>query len=94
MIILHCRTCNGTGRISNEQFRICEALTSHETKRYFHLPIEKGSPDDEDQQQDDACNNVPATVECPVCRGVGEIAFDEDDWDLRIEADIEDTAVE
>ncbi|HIH26647.1 MAG TPA: hypothetical protein HA256_01385 [Methanoregulaceae archaeon] len=94
MIILHCRSCNGTGKVTNEQFRICQALRSHDTKRYFHLPMENGDPDDDAQRQHDACNSVPENVECPVCEGAGEIIFDEDDWELKIVADAEDAAVE
>lgn len=93
MIIIRCRTCNGTGEVTNEQYRICQALKSHETKRYFHLPMETESTDESDQQQD-ACNNVRETVECPVCEGAGEIAFDEDDWELRIVADADDAEPE
>ena len=46
MIILHCRTCNGTGEVTNEQFRICQALKSHATKRYFHLPMDEEAGDE------------------------------------------------
>jgi len=87
MIILHCRTCNGTGQVTNEQFRICQALKSHATKRYFHLPMDEEAGDENEPQHHDACNSVPEKVECPVCEGAGEIAFDEDDWDLKIVAD-------
>ena len=87
MIILRCRICNGTGEITNEQYRICEALKSHATKRYFHLPMDEAAGDEREPQKQEACNSVPETVECPVCEGVGEIMFDEDEWDLKIVAD-------
>ena len=38
----------------------------------------------ENEIEPDACNNVPETVPCPVCDGMGTIAFDDDDWDLQI----------
>ncbi len=41
MIILRCRACNGTGEVTNEQYRICQALKSHAAKRYFHYPMEE-----------------------------------------------------
>jgi rubredoxin len=87
MIILRCRTCNGTGEVTNEQYRISEALKSHATKRYFHLPKDEAAGDERETQKQEACNSVPEKVECPVCEGVGEIMFDEDEWDLKIVAD-------
>jgi RecJ-like exonuclease len=93
MIILRCRSCNGTGEVTNEQYKICQALKSHATKRYFHLPMDEAAGDEREPQQHDACNSVPEKVECPVCEGAGEIAFDEDDWELQIVAD-EDEHIE
>lgn len=92
MIILRCRRCNGTGQIPNEQYQICQALASHETKRYFHIPTDNQVGEDEERQHD-ACKNVPESVECPVCEGAGTIAFDDEDWEIRIVAD-EDTGTE
>lgn len=86
MIVLRCRRCHGTGLVPNEQFQICQALQSDETRRYFHIPTEDQGGEDEDRQHD-ACRNVPEMVECPVCEGTGTIAFDEDDWEIRIVAD-------
>ncbi len=88
MIVLKCRRCKGTGLIPNEQFQICQALPSHETRRYFHIPTGDQVGEDEDRQQD-ACRNVPESIECPVCEGAGTIVFDEDDWELRIVGDDE-----
>jgi RecJ-like exonuclease len=87
MIILQCRRCGGTGEIPNEQFRICQEL-SLETKRYFHIQTENVT-ENKDERQYDACRNVPEKIPCPVCDGVGIIAFDEDEWELRIVADEE-----
>jgi RecJ-like exonuclease len=78
MIILQCRRCNGTGKIPNEQFRICQELTP-ETRRYFHIQTEN-IIDDDDETQHDAC---------PACEGMGIITFDEEEWELRIVADEE-----
>jgi RecJ-like exonuclease len=86
MIILKCRVCNGTGEILNEQFQICQAISSHEIKRYFHLPTEDQVDEDTDRQHD-ACRNIPEKITCPVCEGNGSITFDEDEWELRIVAD-------
>lgn len=83
MIILRCRTCKGTGEIPNEQYRICQSLTSHDTKKYFHIMMEHTSENGEMMDQD-ACNNVPEMLPCPACDGVGTIAFDEEDWDLQV----------
>jgi RecJ-like exonuclease len=88
MIILQCRRCGGTGEITNEQFRICQEL-SPETKRYFHIQTEDVL-EEEDVRQHDACRNISEKIPCPNCDGVGIIAFDEDDWDLRIVADEEE----
>ncbi len=90
-ILLTCRLCKGTGEIPNEQYRICQALESHETRRYFHMKTED-TVADEDILESDGCNGVPETVECPVCDGAGQIEFDEDEWQLRIIADDEDAA--
>lgn len=92
MIVLTCRRCHGTGMVQNEQFQICEALPSDETRRYFHIPTEDQVGEEEDRQHD-ACRNVPEQVECPVCEGTGTIVFDEDDWEIRIVAD-EDSGTE
>jgi len=86
MIILRCRRCSGTGLIPNEQYHICQALPSEETKRYFHIPTEEQVGDDEDRQHD-ACRNVPEYVECPICDGAGTIAFEDEEWEVRIVAD-------
>jgi RecJ-like exonuclease len=83
MIILRCRICKGTGEIPNEQYKICQSLKSHKTKKYFHIMMED-SPGDNELMEQDACNNVPETVSCPACDGVGTIAFSEEDWDLQI----------
>jgi hypothetical protein len=87
MIILQCRRCNGTGKIPNEQFRICQELTP-ETRRYFHIQTEN-IIDDEDETQHDACRNIPEKITCPACEGMGIITFDEEEWELRIVADEE-----
>jgi hypothetical protein len=92
MIILRCRRCSGTGLIQNEQYQICQSLSSPETKRYFPLPTEDQVGEDEDRQHD-ACRNVPEYIECPVCDGAGMIAFDDEDWEIRIVAD-EDAGME
>jgi hypothetical protein len=92
MILLKCRKCGGTGEIPNEQFLICQGL-SPETKRYFHIQTED-SLEEEDDRQHDACRNIPEKVPCPVCEGVGTLAFDEDEWELRIVADEEDITSE
>lgn|GEM_PF-844513 len=89
MIILRCRRCKGTGMIPNRQYHICQALPSHEVRRYFHIPTDEQAGEDEGMQQD-ACRNVPETVECPVCEGAGMMVFDEDDWELQV-IDEEDT---
>jgi len=89
MIILRCRTCRGKGEITNEQHLICESLKSHDAKRYFHIRMED-SAEVENEIEPDACNNVPETVPCPVCDGMGTIAFDDDDWDLQIVEEGED----
>jgi len=86
MIILRCRRCKGTGLIQNEQYQICQALSSPDTQRYFHIPTEDQVGDDEDLQHD-ACRNVAEYVECPVCDGAGTIAFDDEEWEIRIVAD-------
>ena len=52
MIILRCRRCNGTGLIQNEQYQICQALSSPDTQRYFHIPTEEQVGDDDDLQHD------------------------------------------
>lgn len=93
MIVLRCRRCNGTGTVQSEQYKICQALSSPAIKRYFHLPMDNEAGDEEEPRQHDACNSVPEKVQCPVCEGAGEIAFDEDEWEIRIIAD-EDVAVE
>jgi len=89
MIILQCRRCNGTGKIPNEQFRLCQEL-SPETRRYFHLRTDEAI-DEDDQGRHDACHDIPELVECTVCDGFGTITFDEDEWELRIVADEEET---
>lgn len=89
MILLSCRNCKGTGVVPNEEHRLCEALKTHDIKKYYHIPTE----DEVDPDQDvppDACHEVPETIPCPVCEGNGTIEFDEDEWDLRIVADEED----
>lgn len=87
MIILRCRSCNGTGQVTNEQYVICQALKSHATKRYFHLPMDEAAGDEREPPGHDACNGVPEKVECPICEGAGEIEFDEEDWELKVVAD-------
>lgn len=94
MIILRCRACNGTGEVTNEQYRICQALRSHAAKRYFHYPMEEVAGDENVPQKHDACNSVPEKVDCPICEGIGEVAFEEDYWELRIVADEDDHPVE
>ncbi|NTV00503.1 MAG: hypothetical protein HGA55_05200 [Methanoregulaceae archaeon] len=89
MIILECRQCKGSGRIPNEQFRICQEL-SPETRKYFHLRTDDAM-DEDPEGQHDACQDIPEMVECPVCEGFGIITFDEDEWELRIVADEEET---
>ena len=88
-ILLTCRICKGTGEIPNEHYRICKALESQETRRYFHMKTEDIEPDDQ-LLESDGCKEVPEKVECPVCNGAGQIEFDEDEWQLRIIADDED----
>lgn len=56
-------------------------------KRYFHYPMEEVAGDENEQQKHDACNGVPEKSGLPHLRGVGEVAFEEDDWELRIVAD-------
>ena len=90
MIILRCRTCRGTGEIPNTQYKICQSLKYHDTKKYFHIMTGDSQGDDELMEQD-ACNNVPETVTCPVCEGAGTIAFDEEEWDLQIVAEGEES---
>jgi DnaJ-class molecular chaperone len=89
-ILLTCRRCKGTGEIPNEQYRICQALESHETRRYFHIKTEDTVEEDQ-LPESDGCKEVPEMVECPVCNGVGQIEFDEEEWQLRIISD-EDVA--
>ncbi|MCQ8894121.1 MAG: hypothetical protein NQU46_05770 [Methanolinea sp.] len=88
-ILLRCRLCKGTGEIPNEQYRICQALRSHDVKKYFHMPTEDEVQTDTNVPQD-ACNGIPEKVECPVCEGAGTVEFDEDEWELQIVADEED----
>jgi DnaJ-class molecular chaperone len=88
-ILLTCRRCKGTGQVPNEQYLVCQALESHETRRYFHMKTEDTVSDDE-LPESDGCKEVPETVECPVCNGAGQIEFDEEEWQLRIIADEED----
>jgi len=94
MIIIRCRSCHGTGKVTNEQYRVCQALRSHEAKRYFHLMMENDSAGEDEERQHDACTGIPEKVDCPVCEGAGEIAFDEDDWELKIVADADDAVPE
>jgi rubredoxin len=49
--------------------------------------MDEAAGDEREPQKQEACNSVPEKVECPVCEGAGEIAFDEDEWELQIVAD-------
>ncbi len=90
MIILTCRRCKGSGEIRNEQYDICMTLKSDETKRYFRIPMEHtaGEPDDLPDSECDMPKNVP----CPVCEGSGKLEFDEEEWDLRVVDEEEDSS--
>lgn len=88
-ILLRCRNCNGTGEVPNEEHLLCSELKSHRVKQYFHIPTEEEIASDD--VPPDACNGAPETIPCPVCEGNGTIEFDEDEWDLQIIADEEET---
>lgn len=92
-ILLRCRNCKGTGEIPNEEHRLCEALKSHTVKKYFHIPTEDEVGSNQEVPPD-ACNGVPETIPCPVCDGAGTIAFDEDEWDLQVTDDENDSGDE
>jgi len=89
-ILLRCRNCKGTGEVQNEEHRLCEALKSHTVKKYFHIPTEDEVSSDQELPSD-ACNGVPERIPCPVCEGAGTIAFDEDEWELKVVDDEDET---
>ena len=89
-ILLRCRLCRGTGEIPNEQYRICRELRSHEIKKYFHMPTADEVSSDDDLAPD-ACNSIPEKIQCPVCEGAGTVEFDEDEWELQIVSEGEES---
>jgi DnaJ-class molecular chaperone len=82
MIILTCRRCKGNGSIENDQYRLCQEIKSHEIRKYFHMPMDVTTRENEEPRN--GCNGVPEYVECPDCDGAGVLSFDEDEWDLQI----------
>ena len=90
-LILTCKRCRGRGVVPNEYHTVCQSHKSEELKRHFRMHAVAGDLEDGelDSPLEVECNEPPM-VTCPQCSGHGIIEFDEEEWDFRVEPDIDD----
>lgn len=88
VILLICRKCNGSGKVTNEDYQVCMNASSDAIRKYYHIHLHSDGENHSIPENEYAdCQNIPQTMTCPVCDGDGILEFSEEDWQLKIESD-------